>query len=196
MPRTILALSTALALIAAPAFAADSKPSRSGGHPGAADASSVSKVGHDFLNKAAMTDMAEKKMAQLALDKASGGQVKSYAQKMIHDHTQTSQKLMPIASGDGVTPPSALDKEHQATFQRLEGLSGAAFDREYMQVQVQAHQKAIDLYQSAAEQADDKEIQNFAKATLPTLKQHLADARQVVAALPDKGTAAGASKTQ
>lgn len=196
MPRTILALSAALALVAAPALAADSKPGQSAGQASAAGAGSVSKVGQDFLKKAAMTDMAEKQMAQLALHKASSDQVKSYAQQMIHDHSQSTQKLMPIASGEGVKPPSQLDKEHQATLKRLEGLSGAAFDREYMQVQVQAHQKAIDLYKRAAEQADDQEIQSFAEATLPTLKEHLADARQVVAALPDRGTAAGASKTR
>ena len=194
MHRTIIAISAALAFSAAPALAAGEKPARESAKPAPASTAAAQDA-KGFIEKAAMTDLAERQMAQLALTKASSADVKQYAQKMMEDHTRTTQELTPIAQQKDVQPPRQLDSKHQAMLDRLEKLSGPEFDREYMEIQAQAHQQAVELFQRAAQQAGDKEIQAFAKKTTPALQQHLTEARQVVASLPG-GTAAGAGKTQ
>lgn len=194
MQRTIIALSAALALSAAPALAAGDKANRESAKPAAAS-TAAAKDAKDFIEKAAMTDLAEKQMAQLALTKASSARVKQFAQKMVADHTKTTQELTPIAQKKGVQPPRQLDSKHQAMLDRLQRLSGPEFDREYMQIQEQAHQQALDLFQRSGQQAEDNDVQAFAKKTTPALQQHLTEARQVVASLSG-GTAAGAGKTQ
>jgi putative membrane protein len=196
MTRTLLTICASAALAGCGYFGGDDRAERTSAASGgqtrtAQSASQPALSASSFIQQAAMIDMAERQMAQLAQQKAQSEEVRRYAAQMLEDHGQSTQRLMRLAEQKNVTPPSSLDQQHRATAQRLEGLSGAQFDREYMQVQVQAHQKALDLYQRAAQQGTDREIQQFAQTLTPTLQQHLAEARQVVASVGG-GAAAGA----
>lgn len=65
---------------------------------------------------------------------------------------------------------------------KLEGLSGAEFDRAYMTHMVEAHEKSVELFNETAVSAQG-DVQNFARKTLPTLKTHLSDAEELVRSL-------------
>src|SRR4051812_16336770 len=52
----------------------------------------------DFVNQAANSDMFEIQSSQLAV-KAQDGKVHDFAQRMINDHTQASEKLRAAAKG-------------------------------------------------------------------------------------------------
>jgi putative membrane protein len=66
----------------------------------------------------------------------------------------------------------------QQTQQKLEGLSGAAFDRAYLDAMVQHHQQDIQEFERAA-QSENPQIRQFAERTLPTLREHLQRAQQL-----------------
>jgi putative membrane protein len=51
-------------------------------------------------------------------------------------------------------------------------LSGAEFDKAYMQHMVGDHEKAVALFQTAANSAQDADIKAYATKTLPTLQEH------------------------
>lgn len=51
------------------------------------------------------------------------------------------------AEAHGTAQRHNLDTEHQQIYDRLSALSGAEFDREYMRVMVDDHQKAVDRFQ-------------------------------------------------
>lgn len=192
MHRTILAVSAALALLSAPALPAIAQT-----RGGAAPPGSMAATGpKDFIEDAAMADLAAIEMARLALTKASSANVKQYAQKMIDDHSRARQRIAPLAMSKGVQPPQALDPEHRMKIDRLTRLSGPEFDREYMQMQAEAHRRALDLYQRAGQQSIDKEVQAFARQATPAVQQRYSEATQIVASLPQAGTAAGAGRTQ
>lgn len=55
----------------------------------------------------------------------------------------------------------------------LQTKSGAEFDKDYVDVMVKDHKKAVDLFEKASKDAKDAEMKAFATETLPTLKSHL-----------------------
>ena len=57
---------------------------------------------------------------------------------------------------------------------KLEVLRGNAFDHAYLTSQVAGHQKMLALMQTEASSGTDPKLVAFAKATIPTVKQHLA----------------------
>ena len=69
--------------------------------------------------------------AKLAVSKASREDVKSYAQKLVHDHEDYNAALEKLGKDEGVilpTDPDAADKAHMTD---LEKLNGKAFDALY-----------------------------------------------------------------
>src|SRR3954451_14903514 len=82
-----------------------------------------------YVQKMMMANMAEIQLGQMASERASSSEVKSFAQMMVTDHTKANQELMPLAQQMGVQQPSALDAKHKAIADKLSKLQGADFDR-------------------------------------------------------------------
>ena len=108
-----------------------------------------------FLSMAAQSDMNEIKLSQLAETKASNPQVKAFAKKMVTDHTKLEAKMKPFATSWGLTPPSGPDSDHQAIYDKLNGLSGAEFDKAYMNAMDEDHHKALDAFTKEADTTTD-----------------------------------------
>jgi putative membrane protein len=85
-----------------------------------------------FLEKAAVGGKSEVELGQLALEKAQSEDVKQFGQRMVTDHSQANSQLMGLADKMSLTLPTALDRENQSKKDRLAKLSGAKFDKEYM----------------------------------------------------------------
>jgi putative membrane protein len=108
-----------------------------------------------FLAKAAQSDINEIKLSQLAEQKASNQAVKAFAKKMVSEHGKLSASMKPFASSWGMTPPTDLDDDHKQEYSKLSGLSGADFDKEYMEQMVSDHTKALDAFTSEAKDTKD-----------------------------------------
>lgn len=108
-----------------------------------------------FLQTASQSDFNEIKISQLAEQKAQNAQVKAFAHEMVTDHTALEKKMKPFADQWGLTPASSLDSEHQAIYDKLNGLSGADFDKEYMNAMLQDHQKAVAAFNQEAQETTD-----------------------------------------
>ena len=146
-----------------------------------------------FVEKAVQGSVAEVQLGQLAVQKAQNPQVKKFGQQMIDDHSAANNKLQQIASQKGVTAPTSMDSATQREYDRLQKLSGAQFDREYMKHMVSDHEKDIKEFQSEAKSAKDSDIKSFAETTLPTLQKHLDMAKQAEAATSGNNKSASSS---
>jgi putative membrane protein len=111
-----------------------------------------------FLSTAAQSDINEIKLSQLAETKASSPQVKAFAKKMVTDHTKLETQMKPFATKWNLTPPAALDSDHQAIYDRLNGLSGADFDKAYMTAMAEDHHKALDAFTAEAQSTQDAQF--------------------------------------
>jgi putative membrane protein len=131
--------------------------------------------GSAFLRVAGQDGRAEVALAELAATKAQNADVKAYADHLRSDHEKANAELETIAQQMHVTvsDPSTAQQDVK---RRLQGLSGAAFDRAYIQQMVQDHEKAIAAFTTASKGADAK-VKAFATRTLPTLKEHLSRAK-------------------
>jgi len=58
------------------------------------------------------------------------------------------------------------------TVQSLETLSGSQFDQAYCNIMYHDHVKAINMFQNAAANLQDKQLKKYAEKTLPTLREH------------------------
>src|ERR1700722_2494522 len=146
-------------------------PSTPSAQDSAPNAGDVGQVMEDkmFLRKAAEAGIAEVKLGQLAAQKASSDDVKAFGQKMVDDHTMLNNEMAPIADSLGVRVPKMINKEDQAEYDRLSGLSGSEFDTEYLIAMVKAHRKDLREFRMEAANAQD-----------PTLKDEVEKGEKII----------------
>jgi putative membrane protein len=132
-----------------------------------------------FASEAAIAGMAEVELGKMAMQQGSNAKVKSFGQMMVTDHTKSGDELKSIAKSKGMTLPTALDPMHQATRDKLAKLSGAEFDRAYMDAMVMGHQTVAGKMMMEANSGADPQLKAFAAKTLPTVQAHLKMAQNI-----------------
>ena len=128
---------------------------------------------NSFVTKAAEGGMAEVQMAQLAQSKAHSQAVKDLANRLYTDHSKAGDELKNIAGKANVTWPSSLNMKQQREYNKLQTLSGADFDREYVSYQIRVHKEDINMFQHEAEHGTNPDVKAWAAKNLPTLREHL-----------------------
>jgi putative membrane protein len=126
-----------------------------------------------FIKEAAEGGMAEVALGQLAVEKASNGDVKKFGQRMVDDHSKANNELKQLAAQKNVELPQDLNAKDKATKSTLESLSGDQFDQAYMKDMVKDHKKDVSDFRRESASAHDPDVKKFATQTLPTLKEHL-----------------------
>lgn len=137
----------------------------------------------EFLEHAMMGNMAEIRLGKLAAERGSSSQVKQFAQQMIEGHTKANEQVKKVAEQKGVQEPKELDAKHKEVEDRLSSLSGAEFDRAYMEHMVKDHQEDVDAFTAQSKNSKDESVRNLASTLLPDLQKHLqmaTDTRQQV----------------
>jgi len=132
-----------------------------------------------FLVKAAEGGMTEVQLGKLAQEKGSSAQVKEFGSHMVMDHSKANDELKGLAQQKGVNVPTQLDAHHQAAVDRLSKLSGADFDRAYINDMVKDHEKTAADFERASSSAQDPDVKAFASKTLGVIKGHLADVEKI-----------------
>lgn len=135
-----------------------------------------------LVEKAAVSDMFEIQAARLAEQRAKDPAVKSFAAMMVKDHTKSTNALKAAIDASGqttLTLPAALPQDKQDALDDLNKTDPDAFDKAYMDGQVDAHQDALNLLQRYAEDGDVEQLKSFAAATAPVVQQHLDKAKAI-----------------
>lgn len=126
-----------------------------------------------MFKQIAESHLAEISAGKLAEEKASSNEVKSFAKKMVDDHTKALDDLKQLAQSKGVTLPTEANSQHMAEEKRLRALSGAKFDQQYMQqAGDRAHKDTHRLLQRAASRAEDADLKNYASKAAGTVETH------------------------
>jgi putative membrane protein len=132
-----------------------------------------------FVREASSGNLMEIRLGQLAQSKASNQAVKQFAQRMVADHNNLLNQLTSVASTSGQSFTPTMDSRHQNQIDRLQGLSGAEFDRNYMSLMIRAHQRDVTHFQTQSQSAHSNQVRTLAANSLPVLQQHLSLALQV-----------------
>ncbi|PHM07804.1 DUF4142 domain-containing protein [Nostoc sp. 'Peltigera malacea cyanobiont' DB3992] len=140
----------------------------------------LSSLDRQFITEAAQGGLAEVQLGKLASQRGASDAVKQYGQRMVQDHTLANDQLKQLATQKGVTLPTSLNSKNKQVQQSLSKLSGAKFDRQYLNHMLQDHEKTVSLFQTEAEQGQDADVKAFAAQTLPILQEHHQQVRSLV----------------
>jgi putative membrane protein len=163
------------------------KPATGGAQGHSAQTSKLAAADTAFVHEAAVGGMAEVEMGRMAGEKAASADVKQFGQRMVEDHGKANSELKTLAASKGVTLPTTLDAAHKAAHEKLSKLTGAAFDKAYMQQMVKDHAKDVASFKRAASTAADAELKAWAAKTLPTLQEHQKMVQSINAKLGSAG---------
>ncbi|HLW63696.1 MAG TPA: DUF4142 domain-containing protein [Gemmataceae bacterium] len=147
-----------------------------------ADDKDQSKQGlsdEQFVAAASEVDMAEIALGEMAAQQAGNDAVKKFANKMVQDHSMSSEKLIAIANKKGFKPAARLSAKHDELMKELSKLNGPQFDKDYMTHMVSGHQKAVELYTYESKNGKDMDLKDFASKTLPVVQSHLQMAEEI-----------------
>ncbi|HJS87065.1 MAG TPA: DUF4142 domain-containing protein [Acetobacteraceae bacterium] len=145
---------------------------------GAASAAQLSPQDQQFVKQAAQGGMEEIQSGQLAEQKGASPAVRQLGQTLVADHTMADNQLKQIAQQQGFTLPQSTDQEAQQELQKMKSLSGQQFDKQFIDEQIEDHEKTIQLFQNEAQNTQDPALRNFAQSTIPVLQKHLQMAKQ------------------
>ena len=127
----------------------------------------------EFLVKAASGGLMEVELGKLAQKNGVNADVKSYGKQMETDHGKANEELKKLAASKNITIPSTPGEDHQKHISEMQKMTGADFDRHYMDMMVTDHKEDISLFEEAAEDNEiDPDVKAFAQKTLPVLRQH------------------------
>jgi putative membrane protein len=130
-----------------------------------------------FVTKAADSGMTELQLAQLAAERASNPEVRSFAQKLVQDHSKVNSELTALAGQKNVRLD--LDDSKDRSYKRLSQKSGAEFDQEFVEHMIDEHEKDVKMFEKAASDAKDQELRSFASKHVGHLREHLQQAQSL-----------------
>jgi putative membrane protein len=124
----------------------------------------------DFYRVAIEGNLAEIRMAKLALNKSSNADIKQIANHLVKDHSNFLKQLKAIADSSAKAD-TTISTDAATALRDLSSASGKVFDNKWLDVMIAGHDKTIGLYESTLPTANDK-MKNFLEATLPLVKDH------------------------
>lgn len=146
-----------------------------------------SVLDNQLVSQIAQDNLFELQANQLAAQKASKQQVQQFGQQMVQDHQQATQYLEQIAANRNMTLPTQTDPKQDATLNRLASLSGAEFDRAYINDLVDSYRTDVALLKNQAQLGNDAELRTKAAKYLPALQERLQTAESLYQQLQGNG---------
>lgn len=142
-----------------------------------ATTANLSDADKDFMNKAAQGGRAEVVLGEMAQKYGTSDEVKSFGERMVNDHKAAGDKLKQLAEQKGVTLEDGLPKDVEKDELALGKKKGKDFDKAYMAMMVKDHEADVKDFQKEADKGQDPDVKAFASSTLPTLQDHLNQAK-------------------
>lgn len=151
----------------------------------------VKRSDRRFIQDVAGSGMYEVEVSRLAAERATNPEVKSFASKLVEDHQNANNELVQLANAKKVELPAAPPRGKRQAVEKLGKLSGAEFDKRFMEeVGIKDHKADIKKFEKASKDVKDPQLKAWVDKTLPHLREHLAMAQKIQGAKPD-GAAMG-----
>jgi putative membrane protein len=132
-----------------------------------------------FIREVGSMNLLEVRLGTLAGQRASTTAVKQFGQQMVSSHSSMGQQWTSLAAQNRVPTGAPLNSIQQRQADQLSKLSGAEFDRAYMNAMVADHEQDAGVLQRIGTDAQSAEVKRLAASGLAATQQHLSRARQV-----------------
>ena len=127
----------------------------------------------DFVTSAERGGKAEVELAQDAVSHATNADVKSFAQKLVDDHTKANSELEAFGTSHGVTATAEVEAKAKEAKERIMKLTGKSFDQAFVKQMVDDHTSTIKAFEDESKKGTDSDLKSWVDKTLPTLRDHL-----------------------
>ena len=160
-------------------------PARDTTPPAAAAAPAINDA--QIAHIAVTADAVDSAAGELAKKKGSTKAVKSFGQTMVTDHGGVNKQAVALVTKLNVTPEDndtskQLKAGGDANLAKLETLSGAAFDKAYIDNEVAYHQAVLDaIDKTLIPNAKNAELKGLLEKVRPAFAAHLEHAKSIQA---------------
>ena len=136
---------------------------------------------NEFVNKIGASNMMEIEMAKLAQTNGASQEVKDFGKTLETEHTAVLSTLRGVAAAQNINMPQAMTTDQSMHVQDMAAKKGADFDKEFINMMVEGHEKSIASFKDAAAGNENNQVKDFAQKTLPALQKHLDRAKAIKA---------------
>jgi putative membrane protein len=143
---------------------------------------SLNAIDFNFVGQANLGAPFQIDSGRLADTKGTTPAIRNYAQLMVTTHIPVVNALNVILKQKNITPSNTLlHGAYNAMIATLEADRGAAFDRDYVNGQVEYQKGNAALFEQEIQNGSDPELKEFARQTLPKIVDHLQRAEKLAA---------------
>lgn len=126
-----------------------------------------------FVRSAVQGGLAEIELGKLAAGKGASEDVKAFGQKMVEDHGKLNEAMGQLADSIGARMPKKVSKDQQATYDKLNSLSGEEFDKEYISCMVKDHHADLREFRMEASSTADPDLQEAVDNAARVIREHM-----------------------
>jgi putative membrane protein len=154
-----------------------------------AEEEAVELTDAEIAHVAVTANQVDADLGRFAAERAASPEVRAFAETMARDHMAVNASAAELVERLGVVPQenevsASLAEGGEEARRRLEALSGAAFDRAYMEREVEYHQAVLDaLDGTLIPGATNAELRSLLEGVRPAIAAHLERARAIGAGL-------------
>jgi putative membrane protein len=136
-----------------------------------------------FVTRAAIVNLSEIELGELALAKSADPAVKEFAEQLVEHHRAANEQLKTAAADQHVSLPGTVDEDHRKLKQELSALDEKAFDAQYIEAMTTDHDKAVALFEAASQAPQlPASFKSYADDALAQVKEHRKTAEALRAA--------------
>jgi putative membrane protein len=132
-----------------------------------------------FIREVASLNLLEVRLGTMAEQRSSNTAVKQFAKQIAFSHSTIERQWTSLAGQNGLPISVALSSIQQQSADQLSKLSGADFDRAYMNAMVVNHEQDAATLQRIGTNAQSAAVKQLAARGLATTQEHLSQARQL-----------------
>jgi putative membrane protein len=127
-----------------------------------------------FVRVATENGRKEVNSAREALPQLKAPELKRIAEMLVNDHNNANARLSQIAAVKQwpLPPPSAPAAQ-------ASGSASSDFDAKWTAEMIAGHERSVAIYRAQAAGGEDKDLRKYARETLPTIEQHLAQLKSL-----------------
>lgn len=133
----------------------------------------------EFLVDATEINLEEIAIGQLAQQKSANPEIKKFGKMLVDDHTKLSGEVKTVAESRNISLPTSITEDGQEQYNKLNEKSGLDFDKKFVDMMIDGHEKAIDKFTKASKNSNDEEIKTWASNNIASLTAHLQHAKML-----------------
>jgi putative membrane protein len=132
---------------------------------------------HIFMDNVKTLGMMEITLGTVA-QKSSDPKIRAYANMMITDHRQMDKEVEKLASAAKIILRVNYDAKQQEELKMMRGLSGPEFDKQYKEMMIKDHAKAIEIFRKGSDTSEEA-VKQFANKSIGMIQSHYDAAKKL-----------------